>query len=157
VKHKTYLDAQYKVVPCSVTDVLTFHSARKTLIPGVPGRLIFPFIAIGFRDAGPAFTIGGAAFMQFRWANTAFTAAINLLSVGFLDQTVPSTAFNAPTLSFAFGVDSDPASAVGKSLVSGTAGNSDYTGVGSPITLVFFYRLLPGRLDLISQLTTLRY
>ena len=51
------------------------------------------------------------------------------------------------------GSEADPAAPAGKSLVTGTAGNVDYTSGGSPIVLVLAYRIIPVAGFRIAQLT----
>ena len=144
MRRRTPFDLHYRVVPCTVAEVLTFHSVRKELVPAVPGQLIHPYAIFGFKDAGPAFTLGAAGNFQAKWNNTAKTPVTTVTTAGFLDvATATSTVSGFGGSSTVSGNESNAADTAGKSIVSGTNGNVDYAGVGSPIVLVILYRLIP--------------
>ena len=154
MEHQPF-DLYRKVIPCTAAEVLAFHSVRKELIPAVPGHLIQVVLGFGFKDAGPAFDIGADGpgnFIQARYNNTAKTAVLSSPIAGFLDATVAASTASAPGI-FSAGSESDAASPVGKSIVSGTNHNVDYAGGGSPITLVFLYRLIPTTTDGVAAVT----
>lgn len=151
---KTPFDIRYRVIPCSAAQVLTFHSQRMEFIPAVPGCVIALVFGLGFKDAGPVFVLGAAGFIQARYNNTAKLPALSLPVAGFLDITTSSGIYSAhPATNTAFGNEANAADAAGKSIVSGTNGNADYTGIGGPITLVLAYRIIPVNGFKIAQLT----
>ena len=145
MEHQPF-DLYRKVIPCTVAEVLTFHSQRKEFIPAVPGHLIQVVLGFGFKDVGPAFDLGPTGignFIQARYNNTAKTSALSLPIASFLDAVIAASTFSAPGGTSLAGSESDVVSPVGKSLVSGANANADYAGGGSPITLVILYRLIP--------------
>lgn len=140
---KTPFDIRYRVVPCTAAEVLTFHSQRKELIPAVPGSVIALVFGIGSREPGPVFVIGAAGLIQPKYNNTAKLGALSMNGAGFLDVTTAAGSYVAHPGTTLTGSEVNAADAVGKSIVSGTSGNVDYTGVGGPITLVLAYRIIP--------------
>lgn len=133
-----------RVIPCTAAEVLALHSVRKELIPPVPGRVILIVSGFIYKAAGPAFTIGAASFINGRYSNTGFQSAVNFPVVGILDATADSSGFTTPgTGPAACGNEANAADIAGKGIVSGTSGNVDYTGTGSPIVLVLMYYTLP--------------
>ena len=141
---KTPFDIRYRVVPCTAAQVLTFHSQRMEFIPAVPGCVIALVFGFGFRDAGPVFGISGSTLINAKYNNTAKTPALTLPVAGFLDVATASSVYAAhPATSIVMGNEVNLADAAGKSIVSGTNGNVDNTGVGSPIVLVLAYRIIP--------------
>lgn len=144
MRQRSPFDLRYKVIPCSVADVLTFHSNRKEFIGAVPGYIIVPHLTFFLKPAGPAFTVGAAGTVQLRYNNTAKTVIVGPgLVVGALDQTTDTGGYAGAAGSALMGSEANAADAAGKSVVSGTSGNADYTGPGSPITIVILYRLIP--------------
>jgi len=153
MEHRPF-DLYRKVVPCTAAEVLAFHSARKEFIPGVPGHVIEVTEAFAFKPAGPAFVVTLGNFIQGRYNNTAKLSVVSLGVTGFLDVTVPSSGFTRPGgITLVTGDEANVADAAGKSIVSGTNNNADYTGEGSPITLVFLYRLIPTTADGVAAVT----
>ena len=141
---KTPFDIRYRVVPCTAAEVLTFHSQRKELIPAIPGCVIGPVFVIGFKDVGPAFVLGGGAQIQVKYNNTAKTPVVTVPAIGFLDIATATSVYAATLgVAIASGNEANAADVAGKSLVSGTNGNVDYTSGGSPIVLVLAYRIIP--------------
>ena len=131
-----------KKVSLSAAQVDSAGTSPVKIMDGVAGYVIVPRIAVMQKPAGAAFNLGASSFPQLKYDNTAKTAVVSIGSVGTLDQTDEATTIS--TLSFLLNLLADESAAEvgGKGLLFGTNGNGDYT-VGSPVTLVLWYELVP--------------
>lgn len=138
------LPHQVTYITLTPAQILLLNTTPITIVNSEPGYAVIPDKVQAFKEAGTAYTLGGATGLQFRSVDGVGTLLGQLTLAGFLDQAAakssillaPSSAtVTLPTLT-------DYSTSVGSSLVAFMAGANVTVGTCN-VKLVIFYYLFP--------------